>query len=185
MSQDISPPRLPSPRDDDFLAKVLEDASIPTLLMAMVHITGDTSLLDGPIRPKPPLIGEVQGFLSPEEQAVVRAQAFEVLKAYRDGGCKLPAPPSIATVQKMMNFVVGTEVPNDYIPMMLEELALDGHDQRAVLLERQLGEEERSAYRVIVIGAGLSGLVDGPTLERDGCAVHDRREERRAGRNLV
>jgi 4-hydroxyacetophenone monooxygenase len=168
MSQDIRPAEIAITESDEFLAKALEDASIPALLMSIVHITGDASLLDGPIRPKPPLIGEVQGYLTPEEQAHIRAQALAVLKAYRDGQCKLPAAPSRATVQKMMNFVVGTEVPQDYIPMMLEELALDGHDQRAVKLERQLGDEERSTYRVIVIGAGLSGLVAGLRLKEMG-----------------
>ena len=168
MTEDIKAAEIAITEDDAFLAKVLEDASIPTLMMSMVHLTGDSSLLDGPIRPKPPTIGEVQGFLSDDEKAAVRAKALEVLKAYRDGGCKLPSPPSVERVQKMMNFVVGTEVPQDYVPMILEELALDGHDQRAVKLERQLTAEERADYHVIVIGAGLSGLVVGLRLKEMG-----------------
>ncbi len=168
MTADIKAAEIAITEDDVFLAKVLEDASIPTLMMAMVHLTGDTSLLDGPIRPKPPLIGEVQGYLSEDEKAAVRGKALEVLKAYRDGGCKLPGPPSIATVQRMMSFVVGTDVPQDYVPMMLEELALDGHDQRAVKFERQLTAEESDDYHVIVIGAGLSGLAMGLRLKEMG-----------------
>ena len=168
MTADIKAAEIPITEDDAFLSRVLEDASIPTLMMSMVHITGDTSLLDGVIRPKAPLIGEVQGFLSESDKAAVRAKALEILKAYRDGGSKLPSPPSVATVQRMMNFVVGMEVPQDYVPMMLEELALDGHDQRAVKLERQLTDDERDGYHVIVVGAGLSGLAMGLRLKEMG-----------------
>src|SRR5262245_2189287 len=121
MTEDLKPADVAITEDDAFLAAVLQEASIPTLMMSLVHITGDTSLLDGAIRPKAPTIGEVQGFLGEEEKAAVRAKALEVLKAYRDGGCRLPAPPSIDTVRRMMNFVVGSEVPEDYVPMMLEE----------------------------------------------------------------
>ena len=137
----------------------------------MVHLAGDSSLLDGPIRPKAPLIGEVQGCLSKEEQAIVRGQALEVLKAYRDGACKLPSPPSIETVHEMMNFVVGTEVPDDYLPMMLEELALDGHDQRLVRLERKLSNAERDDLRIVKLNiddnqqtAAAYGIMAIPTM---------------------
>jgi 4-hydroxyacetophenone monooxygenase len=168
MTEDLKPADVAITEDDAFLAAVLQEASIPTLMMSLVHITGDTSLLDGTIRPKAPTIGEVQGFLCEEDRAAVRAKALEVLKAYRDGGCRLPAPPSIDTVRRMMNFVVGSDVPEDYVPMMLEELALDGHDQRSVKLERKLTSAERDAYHVVVIGAGLSGLVMGLRLKEMG-----------------
>jgi 4-hydroxyacetophenone monooxygenase len=37
------------PEDDDAIAASLEDASIPTLMMSMIHMSGDASLLDGQI----------------------------------------------------------------------------------------------------------------------------------------
>ena len=51
----------PITEDDDFIAAALESASIPTLMMALIHVTGDTSLLDGPIRPGPAAMGGTQG----------------------------------------------------------------------------------------------------------------------------
>ena len=45
-------------------ARALESASIPTLMMSLVHVTGDASLLDGPIRPQKAVMGEVQGGLT-------------------------------------------------------------------------------------------------------------------------
>ena len=66
----------------------------------------------------------------------MRRQALAVLRAYRDGGCKLPPPPALETVREMMSFMVGEPVPDEYAPMMLEEMELDGADQRATALGR-------------------------------------------------
>jgi 4-hydroxyacetophenone monooxygenase len=158
----------PITEDDAFIARALEKASTPALLMTMTHISGDDRWLDGPVRPKNPLIGELQGYLSAAEQATVRAQALEVLKAYRDNGCQLPPPPDEARLQKMMNFVVGTEVPADYVPMIRDELALTGDDPNSVLLERPLPEDRKPDYHTLVIGAGVSGLVMGLRLKELG-----------------
>jgi len=168
MHSEIKSAEAPIVEDDGFLEHVLEDASIPALMMAMVHMSADSALLDGRIRPQTPLIGEVQGSLAEAEKAMVRRQALGVLKAYRDRGCTLPPPPDAKTVKRMMDFVVGTNVPEDYVPMMLEELALDGRDQRRVQLKRALSAAERDAYRALIIGAGMSGLVMAKQLKEMG-----------------
>src|SRR4029077_11253418 len=58
--------------DDDFLAQALEHASIPTLMMSLVHLTGDTSLLRGSIRPGATMMGDVDGGMSADDKAAVR-----------------------------------------------------------------------------------------------------------------
>ena len=111
MTRRLQPASAPITEDDAFIASALESASIPTLMLSLFHITGDTSLLRGPIRPKPALMGEGQGSLSEAEKAEVRARALTVLAAYRDGGCKLPPLPSHETIHEMMSFLVGEPVP--------------------------------------------------------------------------
>ena len=64
--------------DDATIAAALEDVSIPTLLLSMVHMSGDARLLDGPLRPVGVYLNEVQGFMSPDDQAAVRAMALEL-----------------------------------------------------------------------------------------------------------
>ena len=83
-------------------------------------------------------MGEVHGGL-PRGRSAPRcaAQALAALRAYRDGGCKLPPPPALETVREMMSFMVGEPVPDEYVPMMLEEMALDGEDARDVALGRR------------------------------------------------
>ncbi len=158
----------PVTEDDAFIANALRKASVPALMMTLTHITGDRRWLDGSIRPKTPLIGELQGYLSDAEQAQVRAEALEVLKTYRDTGCRLPPPPDNERLLQMMNFIVGMKVPVDYIPMMKDELSLGGEDANSVTLERELLPEERAGYHTLVIGGGQSGLLMGLRLKELG-----------------
>jgi len=156
----------PITESDAFLAEALECASVPALICSMVHVTGDPSWLRGPVRPKPPVGGELQGYLSAEEQRQIRAQALEVFKAFRDGGCKLPAPLGDELIAEMMSFVAGETIPAEYLPMMLEELALRG-DARDVGWD-QVPPAARQRFRVLVIGAGMSGLLAAIRLEEAG-----------------
>ena len=69
MTKRAHPAGLPITEDDATIARALEDVSIPALLMSMLHMSGDASLLRGPIRPRGIFLNEVQGFLSEEEKA--------------------------------------------------------------------------------------------------------------------
>ena len=131
------------PEDDDAIAASLEDASIPTLMMSMIHMSGDASLLDGQIRPAGAYINEYQGYMTEEDKAAVRAQALEVIRAFRDGGCQLPTPPDRDTIHRMMNFLVAQEVPEEYVPMMLEEMELDGRDHRTDAWGSEVPQQNR------------------------------------------
>lgn len=161
------PADAPVTEDDAFLAEALSHASVPTLMMSLVHLTGDASLLDGPIRPGCAAMGEVDGGLSREDKAAVRARALDALRAYRDRGCTLPAPPDADTIRRMMSFMVGQEVPAEYVPMMCEEMALDGRDARDVAWD-DVPAARRAAFQVVVIGAGMSGLLAAIKLEEAG-----------------
>jgi 4-hydroxyacetophenone monooxygenase len=154
-------------QDDAFLAAALAHASVPTLMMSLVHVTGDTSLLRGPIRPGNAVMGDVDGGMSAEDKAAVRAMALDALRAHRDRGCTLPPPPAPDTIREMMSFMVGADVPDEYVPMMLEEMALDGRDARDVAWEG-IAAAARARFHVVVIGAGMSGLLAAIRLEEAG-----------------
>lgn len=158
---------LPITDDDETIARALESASIPALMAAIVHLTGDASILEGPIRPQKAVLGDSTGGLTEEQKAVVRKQALEALCAHRDRGCRLPPPPTRETVHRMMSFVVGEPVPESYVDMMMEELALDGRDARD-LDWSDVPEDSRKRFHVVVIGAGMSGLLTAIRLEHAG-----------------
>ena len=156
--------------DDAAIAAALRDVSIPTLLVSLVHLTGDPSILQGDLRPQGNYLNEVQGFMSAEDQEAVRALALEAIIAFRDGGCVLPPPPSTETVHAMMSFLVAEPVPAEHVPMMLEELELDGHDARDLDWFADLDPATRAATHVVVIGAGMSGLLAAIRLQEAGIA---------------
>ena len=152
---------------DDDLRAVLEDAELPPLLPALAYATGDLTLLRDHLRPDPLLFGMPQGGLTEEQQAEVRALALEVLVRFRDQGC-VPAPvPDEADVQRIMEFAVGGADMAAYLPLLEEELAHRGEDRRAPTW--RLDEVAPGVdFEVLVIGAGMSGLLAGHRLRQAG-----------------
>jgi 4-hydroxyacetophenone monooxygenase len=154
--------------DDDAIAAALEDASIPCLMMSMIHMSGDASLLDGDVRPQGVYINEFQGYMDEASKSEVRRRALGLIRDYRDRGCRLPPPPDEDTIHRMMEFLVAQEVPRDYVPMLLEEMELDGEDRRNDDWGDSLTEETRSACPVLVIGGGPAGVLAAIRLEEAG-----------------
>jgi 4-hydroxyacetophenone monooxygenase len=152
--------------DDATIAAALEDVSIPTLMLSLVHMTGDASLIRGALKPQGLFLNEVQGYMSEPDKAEVRRIASDVIRTYRDSGCQLPAPPTAELISEMMSWLVCEDVPAEYVPMMLEEMELDGADVRRV----EIGADPaaRAAFPVVVVGCGQSGLLAGIRLQEAG-----------------
>lgn len=89
--------------DDAAIASALEDLSVPTLMLSLVHMTGDPKWIRSDIKPEGLFLNEVQGFMPEEMQAEARKLALEAIKTYRAGGCVLPPPPSYEFIQEMMS----------------------------------------------------------------------------------
>ena len=100
--------------------------------------------------------------MSEEDKAAARKIALEVIADYRDRGCPEPQPIGPELLQKMMQWLVCEPVPPEYVPMLLEEMELDGKDSRAV---RGTPADD---FPVIVIGCGESGLLAGIRLKAAG-----------------
>ncbi len=153
---------------DAAIAAALEDVSIPTLLMSMVHMTGDERYLRWPHVPAGIYLNEVQGFMDPASQQAVRDEALKVITAYRDSGCELPPAPDGALLREMMGVLIASEVPEEYVPLLLEELELSGVDERGPAAVAEAPATVREGFHVIVIGAGMSGVLAGIRLGSAG-----------------
>ncbi len=160
--------RIPPDTDDAALAAALESASLPALLPALVHITGDAGLLAryGP---------RVSGFegdqgagISDGEAREIRRLGLAVLRDLRDGRAASAAPPDDATLCAMLRWCVGEEVPADYLPLALEESRFDGRDLRRFEWSQRPAAERLERFRVGIIGAGLGGLCAAIRLEQAG-----------------
>ena len=153
----------PFTTSDAEIAEALLDVSIPTLMLSLVHMSGDPSLIRGALRPAGLFLNEVQGYMSDDDKATARALALRVIGDYRDRGCPEPAPVGGDLLKEMMEWLVCEPVPEEYVPMVLEEMELDGVDRRAV--GEGLDSED---FPVVVIGCGESGLLAGIRLLEAG-----------------
>ncbi|MEJ1970263.1 MAG: NAD(P)/FAD-dependent oxidoreductase [Rhizomicrobium sp.] len=157
----------PITETDDAMKAALEQAHLPSLIAALVHITGDESLVTGEIRPVYDFFGDGQGGLTPAQREATRARALAALKALRDGA-KPPPQVSSAAVRKLMNFVSGADIPERYIPFLREELALEGGDAKAVRTLEALPASAKRDFKVLIIGAGMSGLLAAIRMQQSG-----------------
>ena len=150
------------------LKRALAQAHLPALMPAIAFLTGDLSALDTAWqcdladqaqRPQP------QGGLSAKAQELARERAHALIEQWQARGC--PPPPDLgpARLGTVLRFVTGP-VDAAVGDLLLHELGLAqpvGHDwpARAGL---------RDDFKVVVIGAGMSGLVASWHLSRLGIA---------------
>ncbi len=73
------------------------------------------------------------------------------------GRISLPEPPP-ALLRKMLAAGVGGPVPEEYLPMIREEMMLDDNDPKTVHWRTRLSDETLAGFHVVIIGAGVSGL---------------------------
>lgn len=151
--------------DDAQLAQALSRAHVPALMGALVHLQNSCEHLRGEIRPLVvPLAEEVDGLTeAAREQA--RAMAMSALVAYRDAGCPELAQPGESLVTETMHYITGETIPEEQMELMREELNLFGEDRRRVPVDPQAIPQD---YRVLVIGAGMSGILAAVRLQEAG-----------------
>jgi 4-hydroxyacetophenone monooxygenase len=144
------------------IAAALDDVSVPTLLLSLVHITGDPRFIRD-FKQMGIFLNEVQGFMSEEDKARARAEGLTVITDYRDRGCPEPPPLGPELIREMMDWAACEHVPDDYLSLVLEELDLGGSDPRR---PPPLPAERASEIPVLVIGCGESGVLAGVRLQQ-------------------
>ena len=154
--------------DDATIEAALVEANIPALMCALVHLTGDASLVRGDIRPDNSFLGDAQGGIPEDVQAEMRARALEALKAWRDGDGKLPPTPDEDTIGDMMNFIIGEDLGNEYVEFLQSELALKGEDPYGQPMLDKIPADKRAKFHVLVIGSGMSGILAAIRLKDAG-----------------
>ena len=156
-------------KDISIIDEALADAHLPALLMALVHITGDASLLSDDMKPAYDFFADGRlGGLSPDKQDRLRAYAKTAITSFLAGDGQLPPAPAPETIRRMMDFIVGGEAPERYVPMLMEELAVDGVDRKRPQWESPTLKAAAAKLKVLIIGAGMSGLLSAIRLQQAG-----------------
>ncbi|OBG65298.1 NAD(P)/FAD-dependent oxidoreductase [Mycobacterium sp. E3339] len=140
----------------------LAEVSIPTLLLSLVHVTGDPRFIRD-FKQMGVFLNEIQGFMSEEDKARARAAALPVITDYRDRGCPEPKPLSLELVREMMDWAACEHVGDDYLPLVLEEMDLEAVDPRRPAV---LPTDSAADIPVLVVGCGESGILAGIRLKQ-------------------
>jgi 4-hydroxyacetophenone monooxygenase len=138
-------------------------ANVPTLLMVLVQLTGDTRWLEEPYRPQRGRgMGDNDtGGLSASIQAEIREAALEAILAWRAGRpVAIPEPSSDLRI-KMLAAAMSEKVPASYDRIIAAELLLEEVDK----IEKLSVPE---GFKVLIIGAGVSGLCAAVRLQQAG-----------------
>lgn len=152
--------------DDDTIAAALSQLSVSALIAATVQITGDLSLVRGPIRPIQFVQNEFQGMLPAADQDQLRRDALKAICGWRDAGCPAPPPMSTEAIREVMDWIACEPVPDDNAALYMDEMDLAGTNPRAIAGPD--GLPVPPGFSVLVIGFGASGLLAGIRLKEAG-----------------
>jgi 4-hydroxyacetophenone monooxygenase len=159
----------PLPDDDEVIADAVADAELLALLATCAHLTGDVSLLEPDLCPDPMRLREPQVGYTEAQQARARQLIVGALRRFRDELHQQPARPSAEELRAIVDFCAGQPVSERYLPLLREELAVDG-DLRAPQW-RAADLAPARTMRVLVIGAGMSGIAATHRLLQAGVEV--------------
>jgi 4-hydroxyacetophenone monooxygenase len=148
------------------LAAALPAANLAVLVAAVAHLTGDLSVIDAHPEPRTFDHGRGPGALTDDDAESIRAWAFAALTALPD--VSRGAQADADELHRLIEFVVGEAVGDEYVALVQEEADFDGADRRRFEWTQRPDPETLAGFHVGIIGAGLGGLCAAMRLEQAG-----------------
>lgn len=151
--------------DADAARTALRTASIPCLLPVLYQLTGEARWLgeDYRIAPTPGFGETADGGFDEQRQTEVRSAAYTAVMRWAQGVEPAVPAPSSAELTRLMSSCLGEQVPEKYTPMIAEQLGFRPFVPAAVG-----PRANERGFRVLVIGAGVSGLAAARALAAAG-----------------
>lgn len=148
--------------EHDALRVALDEANLPTLLMVYVQLTHDEAMLErfrphvtSPFSPDPKT--------PPAElEAELKARLFDLLT---QSPAPKPLPLPTELMRRMMSVSVAEPVDEEFVPLLLEQM---GFELPAPRLANPDRPRPPAGFKVLVIGAGLTGIVAAIKLAEAG-----------------
>ncbi len=148
------------------MEQALLEAHPPSLLMALVHLTGNLSILTPERRPPCGTLLSAEEPLPEEVQRDVRALALaELQKYYSRGAPELPNL-DLGQLDVMIRYLIGDNAPEGCLPFLEEELGMA--DFRRPDWSAPARKRAAARMSAVVIGAGMSGLLAAIRLSQAG-----------------
>lgn len=149
---------------DAELREALQSANVPTLLMVLIQMTGDQRWMADRFRPTRTrgMEDNDSGGLPEQVQDEIRHAAFHAIKRWQAGAPFALPRPSDAELVRMLSFSMGELVPEEYGPMIADDLSLPNDGEETMSVASPEG------FSAVIIGAGLSGIAAAVNLGRAG-----------------
>src|SRR5271167_2760513 len=111
--------------DSADLEAALLSANLPTLIGVLAHVTGDDRWLESPFLPRRArgLDDNDEGGFPQEVQHEIRSAVADLVQRIH-ADPELPDQPSPSRVAKILSAVLGETVPDEYGPLLSEELGI-------------------------------------------------------------
>jgi 4-hydroxyacetophenone monooxygenase len=151
---------------DEFSAAIAE-ADIVPLLMSYVQLTGDDELLR---EAAPHIKGawNYMQFIPTALQNRIRTKLVAAVMERAESNEEIVSEPPAAEFKTMIDVAVGETVPPEYVAVFREEMMLGGKDGRRFEWRRKPAAEKLAAFKVVIVGAGFSGIAMAVRLQEAG-----------------
>ncbi|WP_138418109.1 flavin-containing monooxygenase [Sinomonas gamaensis] len=162
----------PITEDDAFLERIVLNAELPALMVALAAVTGDFDLLRDDLRPpQPPVdtVGKPHGFMTEEQQAAARELALEALKRVRDEGLTRVRTLSDHEADRVADWLTnGADAA--YRPLLKHDMALAPQSNGRPRWRVDDVAPGRS-FSAAVVGSGVAGMATAYRLKQAGIDV--------------
>lgn len=148
--------------DTPELRNALAVADIHTLLMVYVHLSHDTAFLDRFAQFVAPISTVPAPEIPAEMLDELRSNLLFVLTSAE---AETKGEPSDELMHRMMSAGVGEEVAEEFLPLLHEQMGFTVPTPRSLIPDRK---HPATDFKVLVIGAGMSGLAAAKKLEEAG-----------------
>jgi len=152
--------------DREALSRALLESNVPTLLMAYVHLTQDEELLD---RFAPHIHSPFSGIPNDIPAALLEELRRRLFDRLTSAQVQSDTPLSPELMRKMMSIGVGEPVAPEFVPLLLEQMGFEKPVPRREIPGRVAPPAD---FKVLVIGAGLTGIAAGIKLAEAGYNYH-------------
>lgn len=156
----------PFEASDEFIRQSVEQADLPSLMVTLAMLTGDTSLIGPDVKPPvTPMRVEIapQGGMSKEMQDKARRLATAALIAFRDSGQRGDVTPSEALLTQCMQYLLPNDI-DELRPLLAHEMGFTKDPGAPDWTRESVAPGVK--FRVAVIGGGVSGIAAGYRLQQ-------------------
>lgn len=156
----------PFEASDEFIRQSVEQADLPSLMVTLAMLTGDTSLIGPDVKPPvTPMRVEIapQGGMSKDMQDKARRLATAALIAFRDSGQRGDVTPSEALLTQCMQYLLPNDI-DELRPLLAHEMGFTKDPGAPDWTRESVAPGVK--FRVAVIGGGVSGIAAGYRLQQ-------------------